>query len=236
MSKVRLDFVLGWTAIAILLLLVALSGLVLLQRPGEFHLNHYAAADRSIERDGPRPSVIFIGDSITERWPAFGTDSWNTSWLNRGIGGERSDQVRARFAQDVVALHPRAVVILVGTNDAWKHKPWLPLEATESNIAAMVTEAQSANIHVLLASVPPLGKQYTVIPPEPRPLGAEARIEAQNRWMESFATRTGAGFVDYWSVIWPAVTSDGIHPTKQGYRKMGALVDRAISRVLHQPT
>ena len=40
--------------------------------------------------------------------------------LNRGVNGERSDQILARFERDVIAAKPRAVVIIAGVNDVYQ--------------------------------------------------------------------------------------------------------------------
>ena len=196
--------------------------------PKIYHLDRYAGADRAVVASGARPDVLFVGDSITELWSTRGASSWQPNWLNRGIGGERSDQVRARFAQDVLALRPRTVVILVGTNDAWVNNPAEPLVNTEANIAAMAERARDVNIRVLIASVPPIGKHVTAHG-LPMPRHAEERIEAQNAWTKDYAARKGDCFVDYWRVMSPALTVDGVHPSEAGYALMGHEVERCLS-------
>jgi lysophospholipase L1-like esterase len=65
-----------------------------------------------------RRALVFLGDSITQGWgddmsAAFGP----TRVANRGIGGDTSRGVLYRLREDVIALEPRGVVLLVGTND-----------------------------------------------------------------------------------------------------------------------
>ncbi len=228
-KRVRLGFVLSTTAALTAAGLVAFIVIAYLAvvwaAPDQKHLSHYAAADRALGATGSRDKVVFIGDSITQIWPTRAPATWDASWVNRGIGGERSEQVRARFAQDVLALHPQAVVILVGTNDAVANSPALPLAMTEANIAAMTTLARAAGVRVLLASVPPLGwRAYPLIP-----ANAEKRIGAQNAWMREYAARSGAGFVDYWRVMRPDLTSDGVHPSAAGYAVMAREAKRALA-------
>lgn len=225
---VRLRFVAVTSAAWAVAAFATLLCVVKLMEPDQTHLDHYAAADRALEASGARPEVVFIGDSITHQWPKVGPASWDCRWLDRGIGGERSEQVRARFRQDALALRPRAVVILVGTNDAWVNNPALPLAMTEANIAAMVALAQQAKVRVFIASVPPFAKQSKP-PLGPIPRNAEARIEAQNAWMRDFAARSGAGFIDYWRVMRPDLTIDGVHPTAAGYALMAREAERALA-------
>jgi lysophospholipase L1-like esterase len=40
--------------------------------------------------------------------------------LNRGVNGERSDEIAARFDRDVLAHRPRVVVIIAGVNDVYQ--------------------------------------------------------------------------------------------------------------------
>lgn len=226
--KVRLGFVLAAAAAALAALWALLLCAAAFIAPDQNHLDRYAAADQALEASGARPDVVFIGDSITHQWPKIGRASWDGRWLDRGIGGERSDQVRARLRQDALALRPRAVIILVGTNDAWVDNPALPLAMTEANVAAMVTLAQAAGVRVLIASVPAFAKQSRP-PLGPVPANAEARIEAQNAWMRDYAVRSGAGFIDYWRVMRPELTIDGVHPTAAGYALMARQAERALA-------
>lgn len=56
-----------------------------------------------------RDSIVFVGDSITQGWRTLDADFADlvVRLANRGIS----------LADDVLALQPRAVVILIGTND-----------------------------------------------------------------------------------------------------------------------
>ena len=56
------------------------------------------------------PKVVFIGDDITANCFPQGA-----IWINKGISGQTSGQVLARFQTDVIDLHPDVVNILVGT-------------------------------------------------------------------------------------------------------------------------
>src|SRR5437870_7456671 len=62
--------------------------------------------------------VVFMGDSITDGWGRkYGKFFPGKPYVNRGIGGQTTPQMLLRFRADVLALEPKAVVILVGTND-----------------------------------------------------------------------------------------------------------------------
>lgn len=105
--------------------------------------------------------IVGMGDSLTWGYP-FGPEA---SWLNlaagetglkavnRGISGETTGEMLARFDQDVVRPGPRLVTILGGTNDAWAG---FAAAEVESNLRAMVDRARSAGIDVIICLPPPL--------------------------------------------------------------------------------
>ena len=78
-------------------------------------VNRYAQANAQLTQP---VKVVLIGDSITDGWPAARPDFFSTTgYIGRGISGQVSTQMLARFMQDVVSLHPKVVVINAGTND-----------------------------------------------------------------------------------------------------------------------
>jgi hypothetical protein len=83
------------------------------------NLQHYAKANAELPPPAPgEQRVVFMGNSITEMWtPYFATMFQGKPYINRGIGGQTTPQMLVRFHQDVVALKPKVVVILAGTND-----------------------------------------------------------------------------------------------------------------------
>jgi lysophospholipase L1-like esterase len=81
--------------------------------------------------------VVFMGDSITEGWARhFATEFPGKPYVNRGIGGQTTPQMLVRFRQDVIDLHPAAVVILAGVNDIAGNTGPSTLEMIESGSRA----------------------------------------------------------------------------------------------------
>ena len=79
-------------------------------------LCRYKAANAAIQ-SAERPRAVLMGDSITDNWTRGDPSLFANGIVGRGIGGQTSPQMLARFRQDVVALHPRVVHIMAGTND-----------------------------------------------------------------------------------------------------------------------
>jgi lysophospholipase L1-like esterase len=183
--------------------------------------------ERLMKQGGVR--VVFLGDSITELWRAADPEFFNDRIVNRGISGQTSSQLLLRFEQDVIALRPKAVHIMIGTNDvAGNNGPERP-EDLKNNLRAMVALAKAQHIGVILAAIPPA----SVISWRPA-IHPAARIRELNAWIASFAKAQGAGFVDYGAVLAgpdggmkPALTRDGVHPVKTGYELMRPIAQAA---------
>ena len=103
--------------------------------------------------------MVFYGDSITDAWTLNGGTFFpGKPYVNRGISGQTTPQMLVRFRQDVVDLHPEAVVILAGTNDiAGNTGPSTP-EMIEDNFKSMTEIAKANGIRVILASVTPVAQ------------------------------------------------------------------------------
>jgi lysophospholipase L1-like esterase len=79
------------------------------------------AEHRAEEQGG----IVFVGDSITEGWRTLEQDfaGLPLKVVNRGIGGDTTPNLLYRLQPDVLDLHPRALVVLIGTNDLGEHTP-----------------------------------------------------------------------------------------------------------------
>lgn len=107
----------------------------------------------SLPRDARR--VIYLGDSITELWGVAAADFFGAERINRGISGQTTEQMLVRFEADVVALKPRAVHILAGTNDIAGNGGARSEQDLRNSIMAMASIARANDIKVIFASVPP---------------------------------------------------------------------------------
>jgi lysophospholipase L1-like esterase len=176
-----------------------------------------------------------MGDSITEGWGVGDPSLFNRSVLDRGISGQTSPQMLARFYQDVVALHPQAVHIMTGTNDvAGNTGPSSP-EDFKNNIRAMVDLARANHIQVILASIPPAER----FPWRPDIQPAE-QIRQLNAWLRQFADQHKLIYADYYATLTtpsgafrPELSNDGVHPNTDGYAAMRSIADAALRKATH---
>ncbi len=176
--------------------------------------------------------VVFMGDSITDAWGRhYGQFFPGKAYVNRGISGQTTPQMLIRFRPDVIALKPKAVVILAGTNDIAGNTGPTTLEEIEGNLASMAELAKANNIRVVFSSVLPvcdyIRPQTDRRPPE--------KILALNQWMKQYASANGAGYLDYYpamidekGMFKKELTYDGLHPNEAGYAIMMPLAQKAI--------
>jgi lysophospholipase L1-like esterase len=136
-----------------------------------------------------------------------------------------------RFRQDVVDLHPEAVVILAGTNDIAGNTGPSTQAMIEDNFKGMVEIAKANGIRVILASVLPAA-QY---PWRPTVMGVPQSIEALNAWLKDYCLQEKLTYLDYWTAMAgpdggmkPGISKDGVHPNGAGYAIMQPLAEAAI--------
>ena len=198
----------------------------------------YAAAndrDRSLPPDKRR--VVFIGASVTENWarPEFGGSFLaDHGFIGRGIGGQTTAQALLRFAPDVLALQPRAVHILVGTNDVAENAGPYDPGFSHDNLAAMATLARAAGIKVFLASITPSREIYWH-----KAVGNPTeRIRALNAWIAEYCRQQGHTYIDYWPALAdkdgglkPELGLDSVHPNAAGYQAMAPIALKYLSLI-----
>jgi lysophospholipase L1-like esterase len=202
------------------------------------NLGRYASANAALPRPAANENrVVFLGNSITDGWAKYFPVMFpGKPYVGRGIGGQTTPQMLVRFRQDVVALHPAAVVILGGTNDIAGNTGPSTLEMIEDNLTSMTEIAQANGIRVVLSSVLPVF-DYPWRPG----LTPAPKIVALNAWMKAYAAKVGAVYLDYETPMSDArhglradLTYDGVHPNEAGYRVMAPLADAAIAEALRK--
>ena len=192
-----------------------------------------------------RLRIVALGDSTTAGTPGFlspleappdgrgNPESQYAYWmmkahlewtvLNRGINGQRSDEILGRFLRDVIQEAADYVIILAGVNDAYAG---IALESIKSNLLGMFQQAIKAGIVPVAATVLPFN---TASPSESK------AIRELNHWIENTAKDIGIPFCDtYRAVADPnnpdrlRTSPDGLHPEVSGYRSMAEALTQVI--------
>jgi lysophospholipase L1-like esterase len=192
-------------------------------------------------------TIVALGDSTTAGTPGFRSpieappngsgdvESQYASWLmqahpdwrvlNRGVNGERSEEIRARFARDAARTKPAVVVIIAGVNDVYQGRA---AEAVEHELEAMYDAARAVKIVVVAGSIIPFNGATA---------GQNARMHAINEWIRGYAARHEDAVVFCDTRAATAApgepdrllsSPDGLHPSPAGYKRMAAALEPAI--------
>ena len=211
----------------------------------------------------PKPGgIIMFGDSTTATRPGAvdkvyaqrvqetlkGLGSTLTVH-NAGVGGNSTRDAKKRFESDVLRHKPRLIVMQFGLNDVsvdvWKTpaavEPRVPLAEFESNLRAMIEQAQQQGAKVILMTTNPerwtnkLKDLYGRPPYRPDdPDGLDAPLAPYNKTVRKLAKELGVPLVDI-HAAYPTFAAkhnltvdqlllDGVHPTDQGHQLVTELL------------
>ena len=211
------------------------------QNPDRDNLARYAESNRRLPPpNAARPRVVFFGDSITDLW-RLNEYFPDRDFVNRGIGGQITGEMLGRIKADVLDLHPKAAVILAGTNDLARK---IPLTAIEDNYLVMADLLSAYQIKAIFASVLPVSDYHRDANAsyERTPGRPPALIKALNDWLARLCAQRGYTYVNYFNALVDAqgqfgadFADDGLHPNSKGYRLMAPLVFEAIQKTLAPP-
>ena len=211
-----------------------------------------------------RIAAAFIGDSITWQWARNGNTfaesklliPFNSKYMtkngsnvtvafhpgffsgnnyvDRGVSGQNTTQMLARFQKDIVNLNPKVVVIMGGTNDLAQG---VSKQQILANIKAMAEMADAAGIKVVLCSVTPCNERYSKLNPKEK----GTHIIELNGMIKEYVDSKGFTYCNYW----PALVADDqlalhpnyclydkLHPGPDGYDKMEAIIKPIIDGLI----
>lgn len=164
----------------------------------------------------PLPSYMTLsGSNITTKFhPGFFSGN---GYIDKGISGQNTTQMRARFNKDVIALNPQVFVVMGGTNDIAQG---VSEDDIYANIAFMASEARAAGMQVVICSITPNNREYG------SGVGFKGgHIEALNARYKALCDATdGYTYCDYWTSLVAndnseaAVATDVGHGLKDAYK------------------
>ncbi len=198
----------------------------------------------------PAITIVALGDSTTAGTPHFKSpveappngegnqESQFAYWLmkrhpgwtvfNRGVNGERTDEIAARFDRDVIAKRPKVVIILAGVNDVYQGRT---VAYVTGQLRAMYDRAAAAGIPVVAGSIVPYntatGEQNARMHDINKWIAAEAARDPLIEFADTRAAAAAAGQPDKL-----AGSPDGLHPDVTGYRKMAEVMGPLILKFL----
>ena len=183
--------------------------------------------------------ITCIGDSLTcgyklrkkDSWPFMLEEETEMQVVNKGIAGDTTSGMMARFYRDVLDEKPTHTIIMGGTNDMVFD---IPLSIIRGNLSAMVFQAYHYNI------MPVLGISIPIIPFIAKNNFKFTRnfevinekLRENREWIIEFASLVNCKVIDFYKEFYDERTKqgfieyykDGVHPTIEGNKKMQRLI------------
>lgn len=168
-------------------------------------------------------ALVFLGDSITQGWnDDMGGSFPGVKVANRGISGDTTRGVLIRLEQDVLALKPSGVVILIGTNDL---EEGAEPETVAANLKLILAKLKghNAKMPIVLCQVFPSSdtkkRPADKIKKINQLYAAAVKGDAQVTLIETWLV-----FADAEGDAKPEEFPDLLHPNQAGYAKWAAAV------------
>ena len=196
--------------------------------------------------------IVAIGDSLTVGYHSPATEGWMeptpyTTFLerrlgisnsqqkslkfeiqNKGVSGELTSEMLARFDRDVVRVKPDIAIVLGGSNDiGWGVAP----TDVFTNLASMYDAASKSGIETVACSIPSILGCDLLIPP---------RIEL-NEMIKAYCIERRIAFVDVFRAtadprtngLLNEYSNDGLHLNARGYQRIAdTIFEEALEALL----
>jgi lysophospholipase L1-like esterase len=189
--------------------------------------------------------IAFLGDSITEQgWNQPGgyvrlvmagleVNGIKATAVPAGVSGNKSPQMLQRLSRDVLAKKPTWLTVSCGVNDVWHGARGVSLEAYRTNIATLLSLAQSNGVKAMVMTATPIGEVLE----NPN----NQRLALYNDFLRSYAREQGFALADVSQACQAELrtrqatnsqgnllTVDGVHMNFDGNRVMAASLLRAF--------
>lgn len=196
------------------------------ERKGAYFANKIATF-REQNPTVPANSVVFLGDSITDRFDVA-TAFPGQPVVNRGIGGDSLDGLAARIGLSVGVLQPRTVFVMIGIND---------IVFTDASIENMLERYAAILDSPELADPRRAVYVVSVLPVRTPDPTHNMKVLALNNGLRRVAAERNRPYVDLWNLLRDdrnalreELTTDGIHLNAAGYAIIQARLAPLVTR------
>jgi lysophospholipase L1-like esterase len=191
-------------------------------------------------RKMPVIDLIFDGDSITAAWKGAGHEVWAERYgkynvYDMGIGGDRTENVLWRLQEGQVDnLHPKLVVLLIGTNDSVVN---LTPEQIAAGVKAVVDDYRKRlpDAVILLQGIFPRSAH----PTDP----FRVKVEAVNKIISQYGDGKNVIYLDFGDkflqpdgTLTADIMPDFLHPSAKGYEIWADAIQPIIDKYVQPAT
>ena len=182
------------------------------------------------------PVVVFFGDSRARQWPIPRVPGWR--FVNRGVGGQTTEQLRGRFDAHVMSLSPRVVIVQGGINDL-KSIPLLPGRRDEivadckANLRDLVRRSRDGGAVVIVTTIFSTGPvtldRRAVWSADIETAVAEVNADLRGLEGEKVVVLDSQKLLNDGSRRRDAYAADTLHLTQRGYEVLNAELKKILT-------
>lgn len=163
--------------------------------------------------------------------------------INAGVGGNNTIDLLARIESDCIAHKPGLIIFMAGTNDM-NSKKFVALKEYEKNMQQMLSMMKKTGARIMLMNLLPVYEPYLFTRHDPgfySPEGHAGRLQQMNATVKKLAQQNKTSYVDLYKIFSGignigmevsslikneanSKTTDGLHPTADGYRVMAVAI------------
>lgn len=182
-------------------------------------------------------ALLFIGNSITQRWESSGVQAWEHYYGNRkaanlGVDGDGTQHVLWRLDHgEIDGISPKLVVLLIGSNHV---NGYLPSEIADGMKAICCRlRTKLPDTKILLLGILPRGDASAAAAYRLNKASELASSMVDNRMIfyldvgEKFLTVDG-------NVSSELTTVDNVHLSPEGYETLAAALEPTIAKLLNE--
>ena len=183
---------------------------------------------------GKRVDLIFDGDSITDFWESKGKEVWEKNYAKLnvadfGISADRTEHLLWRLDHGQVdGLHPKLVVLLIGTNNLSQNTD----PQTTEGVTAVVRDYQKRlpDAVILLQGIFPRGEKPTD-PLRQRIKTINGNLARLGDGNKVIYLDFGDKFLEPDGSISKDIMPDSLHPSARGYEIWADAIRPQIDKV-----
>jgi lysophospholipase L1-like esterase len=185
--------------------------------------------------------ILCLGDSLTygfgvdpqDTWVSLTAERTKLELVNRGVNGDTTGGMLARFRKDAAAYSPDNVLLMGGSNDIFVSGS---ADSAKTNMSDLVHQARTLSIAPLIGTPPPLDVRTLW-----RDWADQIDVDRSQKlgdeyvqWLRLFAGASDIPLVDFRRAFESAsdperLYLDGLHPTPAGHRLMADVLCRRLS-------
>ena len=167
-----------------------------------------------------RHDIESLGDGYVKALKPFFP---NTTFINRGVSGDRTKELIKRWNKDVISLKPDVLSLLCGVNDVWHHyrfgKP-IDQKKFEANYRKLIETTQKELPQTQIVLIEPFSFSVGAFDPSWRPM-LDDFIQVVRKLAKEYHILSVKmdDLMKTWEKTYGAasILGDGVHPTELGH-------------------